>query len=64
LDDGFYVLFAGALEIGILTSYVLLGVTITQTYIYYSRFPQDPRKLKALVRGTTKCRALTDVLLL
>ncbi|KAJ7788417.1 hypothetical protein B0H14DRAFT_261837 [Mycena olivaceomarginata] len=45
----------GALEIGILTSYVLLGVTITQTYIYYSRFPQDPRKLKALVAFVCVC---------
>jgi hypothetical protein len=63
LDNGFYGFFAGALEVGVLISYVLLGVTITQTYIYYSRFPRDPRKLKVLVCGTTKRRALTDVLL-
>ncbi|KAJ7735572.1 hypothetical protein B0H14DRAFT_3516821 [Mycena olivaceomarginata] len=45
----------GALEVGVLTSYVLLGVTITQTYIYYSRFPQDPRKLEALVALVCVC---------
>ncbi|KAJ7851099.1 hypothetical protein B0H13DRAFT_2360378 [Mycena leptocephala] len=39
----------GAVEIGVLVSYVLFGVTTTQTYIYYSRFPDDSRKLKALV---------------
>ncbi|KAJ7851103.1 hypothetical protein B0H13DRAFT_2360381 [Mycena leptocephala] len=37
----------GAVEIGVLVSYVLFGVTTTQTYIYYSRFPDDSRKLKA-----------------
>ncbi|KAJ6548771.1 hypothetical protein B0H19DRAFT_1265565 [Mycena capillaripes] len=39
----------GALQIGVLVSYMLFGVTTTQTYIYYSRFPEDSRKLKALV---------------
>jgi hypothetical protein len=28
---------------------MLFGVTTTQAYIYYSRFPDDSRKLKALV---------------
>ncbi|KAJ7918943.1 hypothetical protein B0H13DRAFT_1990747 [Mycena leptocephala] len=39
----------GALQIGVLISYVLFGVITTQTYIYYSRFPDDSRKLKVLV---------------
>ncbi|KAJ7836711.1 hypothetical protein B0H13DRAFT_2368591 [Mycena leptocephala] len=39
----------GAIQIGLCISYVLFGVTTTQTYIYYSRFPDDSRKLKALV---------------
>jgi hypothetical protein len=49
-----FLFFAGAVEIGVLVSYVLFGVTITQTYIYYSRFPDDSRKLKALVRDIGK----------
>ncbi|KAJ6572188.1 hypothetical protein B0H19DRAFT_1231739, partial [Mycena capillaripes] len=43
------------LSIGVLVSYVLLGVTTTQTYIYYSRFPEDSRKLKALVGFVWLC---------
>ncbi|KAF7335039.1 hypothetical protein MVEN_02254200 [Mycena venus] len=39
----------GALQIGVLISCVLFGVTTTQAYIYYTRFPQDSRKIKALV---------------
>ncbi|KAJ7041969.1 hypothetical protein C8F04DRAFT_1390831 [Mycena alexandri] len=39
----------GALEIGALLSYWLFGVTTTQAYTYYGRFPNDPRKLKFLV---------------
>ncbi|KAJ7184567.1 hypothetical protein C8R46DRAFT_463259 [Mycena filopes] len=39
----------GALEIGTLLSYVLLGASMTQTYTYYSRFPNDSRNLKCLV---------------
>ncbi|KAJ6460992.1 hypothetical protein C8R45DRAFT_536934 [Mycena sanguinolenta] len=39
----------GALEIGVLLSFMLYGVSLTQTYIYYNRFPNDPPKLKALV---------------
>ncbi|KAJ7119058.1 hypothetical protein C8R44DRAFT_188354 [Mycena epipterygia] len=39
----------GALEIGILVSCALFGVTTTQTYVYYSRFPDDSRQLKFLV---------------
>ncbi|KAJ7796463.1 hypothetical protein B0H14DRAFT_3158051 [Mycena olivaceomarginata] len=39
----------GAYQIGVLISYMCFGVTTTQAYIYYSRFPDDSRKLKALV---------------
>ncbi|KAJ7110614.1 hypothetical protein C8R44DRAFT_883745 [Mycena epipterygia] len=39
----------GALLIGTLVSYALFGVTTTQAYIYYGRFPNDSRKLKAMV---------------
>ncbi|KAJ6572237.1 hypothetical protein B0H19DRAFT_1256134 [Mycena capillaripes] len=39
----------GALQIGVLVSYVLFGVITTQTYVYYTRFPEDSGKLKALV---------------
>jgi hypothetical protein len=41
--------FSGAYELGVLISYILLGVTTTQAYVYYSRFPNDSRKLKYLV---------------
>ncbi|KAF7369546.1 hypothetical protein MVEN_00284500 [Mycena venus] len=47
----------GGLQIGVLVSYVLFGVTTTQTYIYYSRFPQDSRKIKALVALVWICEA-------
>jgi hypothetical protein len=39
----------GALLIGTLVSYALFGVTTTQVYIYYGRFPQDSWRLKSLV---------------
>ncbi|KAF7351227.1 hypothetical protein MSAN_01554200 [Mycena sanguinolenta] len=39
----------GAYELGVLVSFILLGVTTTQAYIYYSRFPDDSRRLKCLV---------------
>ncbi|KAF7359728.1 hypothetical protein MVEN_00697400 [Mycena venus] len=45
----------GVYQIGVLISYVLLGVTTTQTYIYYSRFPEDPVILKALVAFVWVC---------
>ncbi|KAF7350337.1 hypothetical protein MVEN_01338400 [Mycena venus] len=47
----------GAYQIGALVSYLLFGVTITQVYIYYSRFPDDSRKLKALVVFVSVCEA-------
>ncbi|KAJ7787588.1 hypothetical protein B0H14DRAFT_3579521 [Mycena olivaceomarginata] len=40
---------SGAFEISALVSYALLGLTITQMYIYYRRFPDDSLKIKALV---------------
>ncbi|KAJ7133366.1 hypothetical protein C8R44DRAFT_772272, partial [Mycena epipterygia] len=39
----------GALLIGTLVSYTLFGVTTTQAYIYYGRFPKDSPKIKAMV---------------
>ncbi|KAF7368741.1 hypothetical protein MVEN_00199000 [Mycena venus] len=45
----------GALQIGVLFSYALFGVTTTQTYMYYSRFPNDSSRLKALVAFIWVC---------
>ncbi|KAF7348654.1 hypothetical protein MVEN_01383800 [Mycena venus] len=45
----------GAYQIGVVVSYMLFGVTTTQTYIYYTRFPKDTRGLKALVAGVWVC---------
>ncbi|KAJ7867161.1 hypothetical protein B0H13DRAFT_1897682 [Mycena leptocephala] len=45
----------GAFQIGVLIAYALFGVTTTQTYIYYSRFPDDSSKLKALVAFVWVC---------
>ncbi|KAJ7851101.1 hypothetical protein B0H13DRAFT_1905397 [Mycena leptocephala] len=45
----------GVLQISVLISYMLFGVTTTQTYIYYSRFPDDSPKLKALVAFVWVC---------
>ncbi|KAF7351255.1 hypothetical protein MSAN_01557000 [Mycena sanguinolenta] len=39
----------GAYELGVLVSYILLGVTTTQVYMYWSRFPNDPPRLRYLV---------------
>ncbi|KAJ6570853.1 hypothetical protein DFH09DRAFT_1277484 [Mycena vulgaris] len=39
----------GALEIGVLVSYVFFGVETTQAYIYYGRFPGDSPKLKSSI---------------
>ncbi|KAJ7364704.1 hypothetical protein DFH08DRAFT_1017261 [Mycena albidolilacea] len=45
----------GALLIGTLVSYALFGVTTTQVYIYYGRFPQDSWRLKSLVVAAWCC---------
>ncbi|KAF8212837.1 hypothetical protein K438DRAFT_1957427 [Mycena galopus ATCC 62051] len=45
----------GAIQIGVSVSYVLFGVATTQTYIYYSRFPDDSRMLKALTAFVWFC---------
>ncbi|KAJ6484006.1 hypothetical protein C8R45DRAFT_1214890 [Mycena sanguinolenta] len=47
----------GALELGVLLSYLLFGVTTTQLYVYYTRFPDDPWKLKLLVAFVWACEA-------
>ncbi|KAJ7048470.1 hypothetical protein C8F01DRAFT_1179498 [Mycena amicta] len=39
----------GALLVGTLCSYILLGVTTTQCYLYFGRFPEDTLGLKLLV---------------
>ncbi|KAF8148434.1 hypothetical protein B0H34DRAFT_802967 [Crassisporium funariophilum] len=39
----------GALSIGVLISVFIFGIATVQTYIYYSRFPQDQLKWKILV---------------
>ncbi|KAJ6557558.1 hypothetical protein B0H19DRAFT_1234748, partial [Mycena capillaripes] len=49
----------GIFQIGVLISYVLFGVTTTQTYIYYSRFLEDSSNLKALVGGIRLVHLLT-----
>ncbi|KAJ6514520.1 hypothetical protein DFH09DRAFT_1374006, partial [Mycena vulgaris] len=45
----------GAYVIGVLASYVLFGGTTIQAYIYYGRFPHDPRRLKFLVAFVWSC---------
>ncbi|KAJ7636314.1 hypothetical protein FB45DRAFT_1055763 [Roridomyces roridus] len=47
----------GALELGVLISYLLFGVTTTQLYIYFTRFPEDDWKLKLLVAFVWTCEA-------
>ncbi|KAJ7659089.1 hypothetical protein DFH06DRAFT_1472546 [Mycena polygramma] len=39
----------GAFLIGTLVSYALFGVETVQVYVYYDRFPQDSRTMKAMV---------------
>ncbi|KAJ7700752.1 hypothetical protein B0H17DRAFT_1046489, partial [Mycena rosella] len=45
----------GALQIGIVLSCVLFGVTTTQAYTYYGRFPDDSHGLKFLVAVVWLC---------
>ncbi|KAJ6577464.1 hypothetical protein B0H19DRAFT_985062, partial [Mycena capillaripes] len=45
----------GAYELGVLVSYILLGVTTSQSYVYYSRFTSDTRRLKYLVAFIWSC---------
>ncbi|KAJ6546339.1 hypothetical protein B0H10DRAFT_1736755, partial [Mycena sp. CBHHK59/15] len=45
----------GALQIGVLVSYALFGVTTTQTYIYYTKFPDDTRQIKLMVAFIWLC---------
>ncbi|KAJ6524017.1 hypothetical protein B0H19DRAFT_1276709 [Mycena capillaripes] len=45
----------GALLIGVLISYMLFGITTIQMYIYYTRFPEDSCRLKALVAFVWLC---------
>ncbi|KAK7014415.1 hypothetical protein R3P38DRAFT_3574745 [Favolaschia claudopus] len=41
----------GALLIGAIISYTLLGISTIQVYIYYKRFPQDSMRVKCMVGG-------------
>ncbi|KAJ6471952.1 hypothetical protein C8R45DRAFT_415202 [Mycena sanguinolenta] len=45
----------GAMLIGVLVSYILFGVTTTQSYFYYRRFPEDSSILKALAAFVWIC---------
>ncbi|KAJ6558093.1 hypothetical protein B0H19DRAFT_128564 [Mycena capillaripes] len=45
----------GAYELGVLVSYLLLGVTTSQTNVYYSHFANDSRRLKYLVAFILSC---------
>ncbi|KAJ7784662.1 hypothetical protein B0H16DRAFT_306125 [Mycena metata] len=45
----------GVYEISVLISFALLGVATTQTYIYFTRFPDDSIKLKTLVTVVWLC---------
>ncbi|KAF8173852.1 hypothetical protein K438DRAFT_1980720 [Mycena galopus ATCC 62051] len=45
----------GPYGIGVLVSYILFGVATAQTYIYYTRFPADSPKVKALVAFVWAC---------
>ncbi|KAF7350323.1 hypothetical protein MVEN_01336800 [Mycena venus] len=51
----------GALQIGVLASYVLFGMVTAQAYIYYSRFPDDSPKLKALVAFIWVCEVAATI---
>ncbi|KAJ7666077.1 hypothetical protein DFH06DRAFT_1470297 [Mycena polygramma] len=45
----------GAYELGVLVSYVLLGVTMSQVYFYFGHFTKDLQKLKCLVAFICCC---------
>ncbi|KAJ7196432.1 hypothetical protein GGX14DRAFT_700577 [Mycena pura] len=45
----------GAYQIGVLLSFVLLGVLLVQTYVYFIRFPDDTAKTKTLVAFVGFC---------
>ncbi|KAJ7194961.1 hypothetical protein GGX14DRAFT_575960 [Mycena pura] len=47
----------GAVQIGVLVSCILFGVTTTQAYIYYNRFPDDSLMVKATVAVVWSCEA-------
>ncbi|KAJ7196413.1 hypothetical protein GGX14DRAFT_673314 [Mycena pura] len=47
----------GAYLIGVLVSYLLLGVLVAQTYLYFTRFPDDSAKIRVLVVLVLLCEA-------
>ncbi|KAJ7222165.1 hypothetical protein GGX14DRAFT_428160, partial [Mycena pura] len=48
----------GAYQIGVLVSYGLFGVVTTQTYTYFTRFPDDSVETKTLVGFLWLCEAV------
>ncbi|KAF7346758.1 hypothetical protein MSAN_01814200 [Mycena sanguinolenta] len=45
----------GAVQIGVLISYILFGVATTQAYLYFTRYPDDPRGVRALTAFVWAC---------
>ncbi|KAF7331478.1 hypothetical protein MKEN_00026600 [Mycena kentingensis (nom. inval.)] len=45
----------GAYELGVLIAYILFGIAIMQTYVYFMRFTRDSRLLRALVAFVGIC---------
>ncbi|KAF7327308.1 hypothetical protein MKEN_00308300 [Mycena kentingensis (nom. inval.)] len=48
----------GPVELGVLMAFILFGLTSSQSYTYYSRFPNDSRKLKVFVAFVWICEAI------
>ncbi|KAF7373567.1 hypothetical protein MSAN_00567100 [Mycena sanguinolenta] len=53
----------GALEIGVLLSCILFGVTTTQIFTYYGLFPEDSLSLKALPAFVWVCELVNTICL-
>ncbi|KAK7459559.1 hypothetical protein VKT23_009541 [Stygiomarasmius scandens] len=47
-------LVVGPLVLGNTLSSLLFGITTLQTYFYYGKFPNDPKKYKLAVRDSAK----------
>ena len=41
----------GAVEIGVFIALFLFGIVTAQCSVYYQRFPQDPFRIKTIVRS-------------
>ncbi|KAF7350834.1 hypothetical protein MSAN_01645300 [Mycena sanguinolenta] len=53
----------GALQIGVLISFVLFGVATTQCYVYFTRFPEDSSRVKAVTAFVWLCDAANTICL-